>query len=206
MGPLLSVFLWPRRGKMYEFVGPGDLGSSAEFITQVPGINTFGRCCKNPKQARPFCGLDHSQNGPFCSGPNLDPAVVLGACGVDDSPSVFGMFFVLGLIADTIQHLTDADPSPVETPAPCLRGLWSAGERGSAAPAGATLRLGSQCERAPSEQAEQRYPGASELLSAPLILQGTSQREWGACHGPALFRGTGGDQQHHPATGSSRLS
>lgn len=32
MGFLFLVFLWFRRGKMYEFVGLGDFGSFVEFI------------------------------------------------------------------------------------------------------------------------------------------------------------------------------
>lgn len=39
------------------------------------------------------------------------------------------------------------------------------------------------------------------LLRAHVILEGASQKGWGACYGRALAWGPGGDGQHHPVTG-----
>lgn len=89
--PFVSVSPQPRAGKS-EAVGRGD----RDFNTQTTASRTFGRCCKTPKQARPFCRFQHSQDGPFCSVPSPDPSIIPGAGGVDQEPGVFLRGFVVG--------------------------------------------------------------------------------------------------------------
>lgn len=68
-----------------EAVGRGDWALTLKTIAS----QTFGRCPKTPKQARPFCRLQHSQDSPFCSVPKPNPSIIPRACGVDREPRVF---------------------------------------------------------------------------------------------------------------------
>lgn len=128
------------------------------------GSKTFERCCKNPKQARPFCSLEHSQNGPFCSVPNPGPSIVAGTCGVDHEPRVFLRFFTVSPIAGT-------DCSPVDVHMPCL-GVCGWARSWVSLVLRSAARLGSRVRALPQVRAEQRCQGAvagpGEALVKPI--------------------------------------